>query len=91
LPQRPAARPEATDGPRGHRLEHDPPRPLPEQDTDRLGQLRERDDDLDRLTAYVRGFARMMTELRGDQLEIGQGAGPDTSGACTAVASPARK
>jgi transposase len=38
-------------------------------DTDRLRQLRERDNDLDRLTAYVRGFARMMTELHGERLE----------------------
>jgi transposase len=42
---------------------------LPTDDTDRLRQIRERDDDLDRLTAYVRGFARMMTELRGERLD----------------------
>jgi hypothetical protein len=39
----------------------------PTDDTDRLRQIRERDDDLDRLTAYVRDFARMMTELRGER------------------------
>jgi hypothetical protein len=38
-------------------------------------RIRERDDDLDRLTAYVRGFARMMTELRGERLESGSAAG----------------
>ena len=42
---------------------------LPTDDTDRLRRLRERDLDLDRLTTYVRGFARMMTELHGERLE----------------------
>jgi transposase len=42
---------------------------LSAEDTERLRQIRQRDDGLDRLTAYVRGFARMMTELQGEQLE----------------------
>jgi len=42
---------------------------LSAEDTERLRQIRQRDDDLDRLTAYVRGFARMMTELQGERLE----------------------
>jgi transposase len=45
------------------------PERLRTDDIDRLRQIRERDADLDRLCAYVRGFARMMTELRGERLE----------------------
>jgi transposase len=39
------------------------------KDIEQLRQIRARDDDLDRLCAYVRGFARMITDLRGDRLE----------------------
>jgi hypothetical protein len=34
-----------------------------------LGQMLDTDAELDRLTTHVRGFATMMTELRGQDLE----------------------
>jgi transposase len=37
--------------------------------TAHLSQIRNADAELDRLTTHVRGFATMMTELRGEDLE----------------------
>jgi hypothetical protein len=60
--------PETPDRPRGHQLGHDAPRPAQPRPTQRLSQIRNADAELDRLTTHVRGFATMMTELRGEDL-----------------------
>jgi len=42
---------------------------LAPNDADRLHDIRERDAELDRLTAHIRGFATMMTGRHGEDLE----------------------
>jgi transposase len=42
---------------------------LDTEETDRLRQIRDADPGLDRLSIHVRGWATMMTELRGQDLE----------------------
>ncbi|WP_433282965.1 transposase [Pseudonocardia xinjiangensis] len=45
------------------------PNRLAPTDADRLHDIRERDAELDRLTAHIRGFATMMTGRHGEDLE----------------------